>query len=55
MSLDTLGASLLGNLLTVNGTIAKRQGRGIVIAGYGAKKQVMDKKKSDSMSSLNKL
>ena len=38
MSLGTLGASLLGNLLTVNGTIAKRQGRGIVIAGYGAKK-----------------
>ena len=38
MSLGTLGASLLGNLLTVNGTIAKRQGRGIVIVGYGAKK-----------------
>ena len=28
MSYGTPGASLLENLLTVNGTIAKRQGRG---------------------------
>ena len=44
MSLDTLGASLLGNLLTVNGTIAKGQGRGIVIAGYGAKNRLWIKR-----------
>ena len=35
--LGTLGASLLGNLLLEKGAIAKRQGRGIVRARYGAK------------------
>ena len=45
MLLSTLGASLLGNILAGKrmntageGTIAKRQGRGIVRAGYGNKK-----------------
>ena len=45
MLLGTLGASLLGNILAgkgINrageGAIAKRQGRGIVRAGYGNKK-----------------
>ena len=45
MLLDTLGASLLGNILAgkrINraeeGAIAKRQGRGIVRAGYRNKK-----------------
>ena len=47
MLLGTLGASLLGNILAGKGTIAKkvseetkskRQGRGIVRAGYGNKK-----------------
>ena len=35
MPLGTLGASLLGNLLTDKGT--KRAGEGIVRAGYGNK------------------
>ena len=45
MLLGTLGASLLGNILAGKGmnragegAIAKRQGRGIVRAGYGNKK-----------------
>ena len=45
MLLGTLGASLLGNILAgkgmnraKKGTIAKRQGRGIVRAGHGNKK-----------------
>ena len=45
MLLGTLGGSLLGNILAgkgINrageGAIAKRQGRGIVRAGYGNKK-----------------
>ena len=33
MLLGTLGASLLGNILTGQGVIAKRQGRRINIAG----------------------
>ena len=33
--LGTLGASLLGNILTGRGVIAKRQGRGINISGKG--------------------
>ena len=35
MSLGTLGASLLGNLLTGKGAIATSQGRGIHRAGKG--------------------
>ena len=35
MLLGTLGASLLGNILTGRGTIAKIQGRGINSAGEG--------------------
>ena len=35
MSLGTLGASLLGNLLTGKGVIATSQGRGIHRAGKG--------------------
>ena len=35
MLLGTLGASLLGNLLTGRGVIAKSQGRGINSAGKG--------------------
>ena len=36
MLLDTLGASLFGNLLSGNGNV--RAGEGIVRAGYGNKK-----------------
>ena len=43
MLLGTLGASLLGNILAGkgviragDGVIMKRQGRGIIIAGYGS-------------------
>ena len=35
MLLDTLGASLLGNLLTGKGKGINRAGEGIVKAGYG--------------------
>ena len=35
MLLSTLGASVLGNLLTGRGAIANRQGRGIYRAGKG--------------------
>ena len=49
MLLGTLGASLLGNILAgkgINrageGAIAKRQGRGIVRAGYGNKNSKRD-------------
>ena len=56
MLLDTLGASLLGNLLTGKGAIAtshrrvvnkkgkgiNRAGEGIVRAGYGNKNNKMD-------------
>ena len=35
MLLDTLGASLLGNLLTGKGAIATSQGRGIYRVGEG--------------------
>ena len=38
MLLRNLGASLLGYISTGKGAIAKRQGRGIVRAGYGNKK-----------------
>ena len=45
MLLGALGASLLGNILAgkvinraAERAIAKRQGRGIVVAGYGNKK-----------------
>ena len=39
MLLGTLGASLLGNLLTGRGAIAKRQGRGIYRAEKGKGKE----------------
>ena len=49
MLLGTLGASLLGNLLTgkgINrageGALATRQGRGILRAGYGSRPSKMD-------------
>ena len=35
MSLGTLGASLLGNLLTGKGLIATSQGQGTITAGKG--------------------
>ena len=38
MLLGPLGASLLGNLLTGKGVIAKRQSRGIVRGGYRSKR-----------------
>ena len=41
MLLGTLGASLLGNLLTGRGTIAKRQDRGTYRAGKGKGKGVL--------------
>ena len=41
MLLGTLGASLLGNLLTRRGAIAKRQGRGIYRAKKGKGKGVL--------------
>ena len=51
MLLGTLGASLLGSILTgrgikktVEGAIAKRQGRRIVKAGYGNKRQDYENK-----------
>ena len=42
MLLGTLGASLLENLLSRKGAIAKRQSRGIVRAGYEAKRAGYD-------------
>ena len=36
MLLGTLGASLLGNILAWKGSIAKRQGRGVIKVGDGA-------------------
>ena len=38
MLLGTLGASLLGNLLTGKGIIRAGEGKGIVRAGEGSKK-----------------
>ena len=38
MSLGTLGASLLGNLLTEKGIYRAGKGKGIVRAGYGNNK-----------------
>ena len=39
MLLGTLGASLLGNLLTGKGIIRAGEGKGIVRAGEGSKKK----------------
>ena len=50
MLLGTLGASLLGNLLTGKGTI--RAGEGTVRAGYGYDLSI--KKSSNSTTSFNK-
>ena len=41
MLLGTLGASLLGNILTGRGVIVKRQGRGTYRAGKGKGKGVL--------------
>ena len=41
MLLGTLGASILGNLLTGKGTIATSQGRGIYRAGNGQSKGIL--------------
>ena len=41
MLLCTLGASLLGNLLTGKGAIATSQGRGVYRAGKGKRKEVL--------------
>ena len=49
MLLSTLGASLLGNLLTGKGTVRAREG--IVRAGYGSSIKI---KISNSTTSLNK-
>ena len=49
MLLGTLGASLLGNLLTGKGTI--RAGEGTIRAGYGSS---IKKKDSNSTTSFNK-
>ena len=48
MLLDTLGASLLGNLLSGKETV--RAGEGIVSAGYGSSV----KKRTNSATSFNK-
>ena len=40
MLLGTLGASLLGNILTGRGVIATSQGQGIYIAGKGKGKVI---------------
>ena len=40
MLLGTLGASLLGNLLTGKGIIRAGEGKGIVKAGEGSKKKL---------------
>ena len=45
MLLDTLGASLLGNLLTGKGT--NRAGEGIVKAGYGRPSSSASQNKKD--------
>ena len=50
MLLGTLGASLLGNLLTGKGTV--RAVEGIVRAGYGSS---IKKKNFNSTTSFNKL
>ena len=49
--LGTLGASLLGNLLTGKGIIRAGEGKGIVRAGEGSKKTP---KFSITVSSINK-
>ena len=56
MLLYTMGASLLGNVLSGKRATPKRQGRGIVRAKYGAKRASfrLKSKNSDSTSSFNK-
>ena len=51
MLLGTLGASLLGNLLTGKGIIRAGEGKGIVRAGDGSKKKT---KFAITFSSINK-
>ena len=63
MLLDTLGASLLGNMLTGTGTVragyGNKEGEGIATAGYRNKessiKDFQFLKKIDSTPSFNKL
>ena len=63
MLLDTLGASLLGNMLTGKGTVragyGNKEGEGIATAGYRNKessiKDFQFLKKIDSTPSFNKL
>ena len=50
MPLGTLGASLLGNLVSGKGTV--RSGEGIVRASYGSS---FNKKRFNSTTSFNKL
>ena len=47
MLLGTLGASLLGNLLTGKGIYRARKGKGIVRAGYGYPSQNNSNNKMD--------
>ena len=42
MLLGTLGASLLGNLLTSKGICRAGKGKGVLRAGYGNNKSKMD-------------
>ena len=42
MSLGTLGASLLGNLLTGKGIYRAGKGKGVLRAGYGNNNNKMD-------------
>ena len=51
MLLRTLGASLLGNLLTGKGIIRAGEGKGIVRVGEGSKKKT---KFAITFSSINK-
>ena len=52
MLLDTLGTSLLGNMLAGKGVI--RAGEGTARVGYGSKKYSL-RKTFDSTTSFNKL
>ena len=53
MSLGTLGASLLGNILAGKGAIAKRQGRGINRPGEGVTRAGYGKKRQDHKKKMN--
>ena len=53
MLLDTLGTSLLGNILAGKGAIAKRQGRGINRAGERVIRAGYDNKRQDYKSKID--